>query len=261
MSVVNLIVRGGDDNPADATPAKPRARRSGEMVLGSARLEAEAERTRGQDHLSPVWRNQAGAMAERVREPAPDYMGEVGAGGELVPASVCGENSRALEFRDTVQRPDYVTVDASRDRLELANAAGALEMGLDVAETIGAENSLEKMLAHQLAVAHRSTMEMSALVNGRVELLRCIAPNQLNMNDLERLNIETCRLAGTVTRMMGRFQQGVLTLQKLRTGGQQRVIVEQHHYNTQVQDGGQAMIAPKLKADRKGRGSRKSKGG
>ena len=174
---------------------------------------------------------------------------------------VLGENSRALEFADTVERPDYVTVDASRDRLELANAAGALEMGLDVADTIGAENSLEKMLAHQLAAAHRSTMKMTALMNRHMESLESISPHQLNMQNPERLNQETCRLAGAVTRMMGTFQQGVLTVQKLRTGGQQRVIVEQHHYNTQVQDGGQAMIAPKLKADRKGRGSRKSKGG
>ncbi len=121
---------------------RPKPRRSGEMVLGSARVEAEAERTRGRDLLSPIWRKQAGAMAEKVRAPAPEYMTTIGAGGELVPASIACENSRALEFADTVERPDYVTVDASRDRLELANAAGALEMGLDVAETIGAENSL-----------------------------------------------------------------------------------------------------------------------
>jgi hypothetical protein len=173
---------------------KPKPRRSGEMVLGSARLEAEAERTRGSDLLSPMWRKQAGAMAEQVRGPAPEYMSTTGAGGELVPASILGENSRALEFADTVQRPDYVTVDASRDRLELANAAGALEMGLDVAETIGAENSLEKMLAHQLAAAHRSTMKMTALMNRHMESLESISSHQLNMQNPERLKQETCRL-------------------------------------------------------------------
>ena len=33
-------------------------------------------------------------------------MQQVGAGGELVPASMVGENSRALEYRSTVDRPD-----------------------------------------------------------------------------------------------------------------------------------------------------------
>jgi hypothetical protein len=227
---------------------KPKPRRAGEMVLGSARLEAEAERTHGSDLLSLMWRKQAGAMAEQVHGPAPEYMSTTGAGGELVPASILGENSRALEFADTVQRPDYVTVDASRDRLELANAAGALEMGLDVADTIGAENSLEKMLAHQLAAAHRSTMKMTALMNRHMESLESISPHQLNMQNPERLNIETCRLAGMVTRMMGTFQQGVLTLQKMRTGGRQEVVVQ----HVTVTDGGQAVVAGQVTPAKRG---------
>jgi hypothetical protein len=37
--------------------------------------------------------------------------------------------------------PAKYTLDASHDRLELAHQAGILEMGLDAAETIGAQNS------------------------------------------------------------------------------------------------------------------------
>ena len=58
-----------------------------------------------------------------------------------------------------------MTVDASRDRLELANQAGCLEEALDAAETIDAQNSLEKMLAHQLAASHRSSMKMTEQLN------------------------------------------------------------------------------------------------
>ena len=68
-------------------------------------------------------------------------MQQVGAGGELVPASMLGENSRALEYRSTVDRPDRVAIEASRDRVELADKAGALEMGLDLADTIQADKS------------------------------------------------------------------------------------------------------------------------
>ena len=55
----------------------------------------------------------------------------------------------------------------------------------------------------------------------------------------ERANIQATRLAGATARMMGAFQQGLLTLQRLRTGGTQRVIVQ--HVN--VNEGGQAVVA------------------
>ncbi len=77
------------------------------------------------------------------------------------------------------------------------------------------------------------------------------------MDRLQALNIETCRLAGTVTRMMNTYQQGLVTLQKLRTGGQQQVMV-QHQYVTKVKDGGQAIVAGAVKT--RG-GGQKRKGG
>src|SRR3712207_1087157 len=120
--------------------------RAKDVLLGSARAEARAKVRR--DSLSAGDRQRAGPMAERGRSPAPAYQTEVGAGGELPPTSRLCENSRAIEFYDTVAAPDYVTVDASRDRLELANAAGALESGLDLADTVQAQNSAEKMLCH-----------------------------------------------------------------------------------------------------------------
>ena len=197
--------------------------------------------------MTPVLRKHAATYAERVRTEAPEYMQQVGAGGELVPASMFGENSRALEYRSTVDRPDCVAIEASRDRLELADKAGALEMGLDLADTVRADNSMEKMLVHQMAAVHNSAMRMTALVNRRMESMANIISDRLTMQNFERLNIETCRLAGTVTRMMNTFQQGMLTLQRVRTGGEQRVVVEQHQYVTRVEDGGQAVIGPKVR--------------
>src|SRR6476660_5167309 len=223
----------------------PRPRQAGSMLMTSARIEVDASCTPG-DPLTAVLRKHAATYAERVRTEAPAYMQQVGAGGELVPASMVGENSRALEYRSTVARPDRVAIEASRDRLELADKAGALEMGLDLADTIQADNSMEKMLVHQMAAVHNSAMRMTALVNRRMESMATI-PDRLTMQNIERLNIETCRLAGTVTRMMNTFQQGMLTLQRVRTGGEQRVVVQQHQYVTRVEDGGQAVISPKVR--------------
>ncbi len=228
--------------------------RAKDVLLGSARMEARAQRRR--DYLSPGDRQRAGTMAERVRSPAPKYQSEIGAGGELIPTSRLCENSRAVEFYDTVAAPDYVTVDASRDRLELANKAGALESGLDLADTIGAQNSAEKMLCHQMAAVHRTSMTMLAQVNRRLEHMEGGMFTERDMDRLQALNVETCRLAGTVTRMMNTYQQGLLALQKLRTGGQQQVTV-QYQYVTKVEDGGQAIVAGEVKA---GGGGRKRKG-
>ena len=66
-------------------------------------------------------------------------------------------------FVDTVrERPDMLAIDASRQRMELADKADVLTLGIDAAATIKAENSLEKMLAHQMAAAHTAAMEMQA---------------------------------------------------------------------------------------------------
>jgi hypothetical protein len=177
-------------------------------------------------------------------------MAEVGSGGELVPASMLGENSRALEFRDTVSDPHYVTVEAIRDRLASVNEAGALEMGLDAAETIEAKNSLEKMLAHQMAATHRASMRMTAQLNERLDLM---GQAYVRPDDKERANIQAARLAGAIARMNGSFQSGLLALHRIRTGGKQSVTVTHVHQHVQVNDGGQALVAGEVKGPDGGR--------
>ena len=109
-----------------AASVPPRDREAGCLVLTAARIESETLARRG-DPLQAIDLNTAKRMRQRAEADAPGYMAEVGTGSELIPASIMGENSRALELADTVRDPNYITVDASRDRLELANEAGALE--------------------------------------------------------------------------------------------------------------------------------------
>jgi hypothetical protein len=49
--------------------------------------------------------------------------------------------------------------------------------------------------------------------------------------------------------MMGAFQQGAFTMQKLKSGGRQVVTVQQ----VTVEDGGQAIVAGQMKAGGRGR--------
>lgn len=123
---------------------------------------------------------------------------------------------------NTMAVPDLAAVEASleRSRLLLDYGIDAVAMALDASASIEAANSLEKMLAHQLAVAHKNAMEQIGRAHG------ACAPD----TEIKRLNV--------ATRFMSVFQQGLLTLKKLRQGGRQQITVQ--HVN--VSHGSQAVI-------------------
>jgi hypothetical protein len=106
--------------------------------------------------LADEWEAQA-----RTKQ-LPSTRTEIGAGGELIDRENNCENRLTV---DTVAHPDYVTAEASRDRLGLANQAGSLSLALDAADTIQAQDSLEKMLVHQMAVLHYGMMKATARMN------------------------------------------------------------------------------------------------
>jgi hypothetical protein len=135
--------------------------------------------------------------------------------GEAVPAQF----SRVV---DTLKLPGMAALDASAHRLELLGRMGndCAAMALDAADSISAGNSLEKMLAHQLAVAHKSAMTL--------------AEKGAFQPDAE----EKARLLNLACRMMETYQRGLLTLQRLRSRGERNVVVQL----VTVADGGQAII-------------------
>jgi hypothetical protein len=83
------------------------------------------------------------------------------------------------------------------------------------------------MLLHQMAAAHRAAMKQMARVND------------------DRLPpVEAARLMNTAARLMQVYQSACLTLQRIKTGGKQTVVVQ----HVQVADGGQAVIAASVGA-------------
>src|SRR5215218_7898537 len=69
---------------------------------------------------------------------------------------------------------------------------------------------------------------------------------------LERLGfaapkLRAVRLAGAVARGSATFQQGLLTLRQLRSGGKQDVTVTHVHQQVSVSGGGQAIVAGEMK--------------
>jgi hypothetical protein len=145
--------------------------------------------------------------------------------------------------------PDVVRGGASPARLTLAADAEVLDLAVDAAETIQARNSLERMLAHQIAAAHGLAMKLTAKASyfaGHVTSWDPKCRQQMQ-------SIEAARMAGAAARMMEAFQRGLLTLDRLRNGGRQVVTVQ--HVN--VGDGGRAVVAGKVSTG--GQRSRKRK--
>src|SRR5262249_7894523 len=76
----------------------------------------------------------------------------------------------------------------------------------------------------------------------------------------EAANGRACRLARAISRMSATYQQGLLTLQRKRTGGNQHVTVKHIHQQVTVTEGGQAVVAGDKVMSRT-RGRRRSDGG
>jgi hypothetical protein len=70
------------------------------------------------------------------------------------------------------------------------------------------------------------------------------------------VSLEAGRLMNASAQMMDSYQRGLLTLERIRSGGRQTVVVQ--HVN--VSDGGQAVVAGQVKAKTKQR-RRRGNGG
>src|SRR5262244_4565387 len=139
--------------PGEGKKGQPKA---GDYVLAAERVRAEAAASPHRSTAVDLARADKWEGQARTKQ-LPSTRTEIGAGGELIDRENRW-NALGVGVVDTVADPDYVTASASRERLELANEAGSLDLALDVADSIQAQDSLEKMLVHEMAVLHRGMM-------------------------------------------------------------------------------------------------------
>src|SRR5436190_21027546 len=97
--------------------ARPRA---SDSVLAAAGMRVTARYSGAADDLRLADEMLAQARTKQL----PSTRTEVGAGGELIDREKVGSH-----LVDTVAHPDYVTAEASRDRLGLARQGGAWRLG------------------------------------------------------------------------------------------------------------------------------------
>ena len=137
-----------------------------------------------------------------------------GAGGEIIPPVDLGLSGLELSLKE----PDLLDAEVSIKRTDLADKAGVFEMAIEAAESSKAKNSVQRMQAHQLALAHKYAMELMADASK------------------QRDPIIKVKLMNCSARLMEAYSKGALALQRLQSGASQ-VVQVQH-----VQVNGQAVI-------------------
>jgi hypothetical protein len=176
---------------------------------------------------------------ERILTVPKHLVGDVST--ELVPALGYSPDADTASIRHhvvaTLEEPNVISVDASEHRAHAATKAGVLSAALDSSVSAGARNSLDKMIAHQVAAAHHAGMELL----GRLA----------DSATFERLPpVELARLTNAAARLFDVSQGGCITLQRMKTGGKQHVIVQ----HVTVSQGGQAVVAGRVEGGRRRRG-------
>ena len=139
---------------------------------------------------------------------------KTGLGGEMIPTIDQGLPGLELALRE----PDLLDVEVTIQRTQLADRAGVFEMAIEASESVRAKNSIQRMQAHQLALAHKYAMDLMADASK------------------QRDPIIKVKLINCSARLMDAYSKGALALQRLQQGVNQ--IVQVQH----VQVNGQAVI-------------------
>ena len=137
-----------------------------------------------------------------------------GSGGEIVPPYDFGLSGLELALKE----PDLLDAEVTIKRTELADKAGVFELAIEASESVKAKNSIQRMQAHQLALAHKYAMEL-------------MADASKQKNPIFKVKLMNCS-----ARLMEAYSKGAIALQRLQSGASQ-VVQVQH-----VQVNGQAVI-------------------
>jgi hypothetical protein len=170
--------------------------------------------------------------AQRLEEEANELLKHdgtviIGSGGE-----VCQNDPGNLVTDLLLKDPSMAALDASEHRLELLERVDCIAPTLDAAESIGARNSLEKMMAHQMAVVHSTAMTL-------LEEAKAIRRTSNSIN-AEMLSLKKQNMARM---FMDTYMRQMEAIARIRSGGRQNIVVT--YQNVHV-SGGQAVIADQV---------------
>ena len=184
-------------------------------VSQALKMQREAQRRRTlAPEYDPIRRDFELGLADQMDREAqalliPQQPLQTGLGGEIIPQ--LEDDMPGLEL--ALKQPDLLNLDASVQRSSLIERAGVLELGIETAKDTRAQGSVQKMISHQMAAAHKRAMNL-------------LAESQ------EAKDVEVaCKKARTAAKMMDAFSRAALTLQRLQTGASQVVQVQHVQVN------------------------------
>jgi hypothetical protein len=119
-----------------------------------------------------------------------------------------------------------------------------LSLGRDAANAINARDSIEQMQMHQAAAAHKLAMRFMTKADHQLSQV-----DTWNPGSYQAHSVEAARLGQAASKLMGAFNDAVLTVQRRRSGGKQ--VVQVIHQQVAVGPGGQAIVAGTVKGRRK----------
>ena len=209
---------------------------------GTRRQRAREMRERG-DETGAARQEHDAAYLERhadcMRDPRQVIGGPLAAGngGEVVAAEPSAD---ALQRR-VQQPPDMLAAEATEHRMTLTAQVSdpALTLALEMSESLGARDALERNLLHEIAASHTVGMALLAKANAFATMAVSWAPDGRQ----QMQSIEAARMATAATRVLQIAQGGMLAFERLRHGGRQVVTVQ----HVTVQEGGQAVVAGSVK--------------
>ena len=117
-------------------------------------------------------------------------------------------------FRETLKDPNSVAVGAILQRLRLFDEIPFLDMAIDASETIGARNSPEKVLVHQMAACYVLSMRLTTKATRWT--------NSLTTSYSDSSIQAAAKLVNSSARLMDTYQRGLATLAKIRSRGKQK---------------------------------------
>lgn len=175
-----------------------------------------------------------------------------GNGGEVVLKVAIDAPWKQQEVaKATSDAPSLVNAEASLARLRLAHDADSLSLAVDLAERSSATSPVEQMLAHQIATAHTLAMRLAARSETFLAKRFLNYPGQASDHEAKReqvASIEAARLAMAAARMMETTARGAITLDRLKNGLTQTIVVQQQ---VDVQSGGQALVNGAIQVERR----------
>jgi hypothetical protein len=173
-----------------------------------------------------------------------------GNGDELVPLPEPTHPLRRDYLKAKVQEPAGVLRhQASADALGLLADVDAVTLGLELADDLKCKTRAEKMLAHQAAAFHVTSMKF--LQRAGDERGRA-SSTALRGGINQAASVESARMLNAAARAAGACANAVAAIKKLKTGGKQVVQVQ----HVVVKDGGQAVVGQNVKGAGRSRRNR-----